>query len=137
MSMAHSPNDTEEVSMIEQLPAIAIRIENGTFTCRDLVRCVFHLSETELLVLNSMDETEPLTAGEVGMRIGRDRVTAYRALEKLVALEIAYRERKGGKNRGYAYYYRKAPGKDILFMAEQRLDACYTAIKKALEDEVP
>jgi predicted transcriptional regulator len=118
--------------MLSEFPAITIKIDDESFTCYDLVKCMFKLSETEISIIKVMDEMETLTAMEVGELIKRDRATAYRALEKLVSIGLVYKERRGREGRGYSNYYMKAQRKDILRKAEKRLDKCYTAIKSAL-----
>ena len=118
--------------MLSEFPAITIKIDDESFTCYDLVKCMFKLSETEISIIKIMDEMVALTAMEVGDHIKRDRATAYRALEKLVSIGLVYKERRGREGRGYSNYYQKAQRKDILRKAEKRLDHCYTAIKSAL-----
>lgn len=120
--------------MLEEFPAITIKIDDDSFTCYDLVKCMFRLSETEISIIKAMNELEALTAMDVGGRISRDRATAYRALEKLVSIGLVHKERRGREGRGYSNYYVKVQRKDILRKAEKRLDKCYTAIKSALMD---
>ena len=118
--------------MLEEFPAITFKIDDDSFTCYDLVKCVFRLSETEISIIKTMDDVKALTAQDVGERISRDRATAYRALEKLVSIDLISKERRGREGRGYSNYYLKIPQKDILRKAEKQLDKCYTAIKMAL-----
>ncbi len=112
-----------------------MNIEDGTFTCVDLVKCMFDLSQTEMIILQSMEETEAYTAHQLGEFINRDRATAYRALEKLLSIGLLYKERKGREGRGYSNYYSKVASKKILKKAEQKLDRYYTAIKSGLMNE--
>ena len=118
--------------MLEDLPAITFKIDDESFTCNDLVKCMFRLSETEIFIIKSFEEMEGLTAQEVGNRIKRDRTTAYRALEKMVSIGLFHKERRGRVGRGYSNYYFKVAQWEILRRAEKRLDKCYTAIKTAL-----
>lgn len=118
--------------MLEEFPAITFKIDDESFTCYDLVKCMFRLSETEIFIIKSFEEGEGLTAQEVGDRINRDRATAYRALEKLVSIGLLHKERRGREVRGYSNYYIKVARREILRKAEKRLDKCYTAIKTAL-----
>jgi predicted transcriptional regulator len=120
--------------MLEEFPAITFKIDDESFTCYDLVKCMFRLSETEIAIIKVMGEMEALTAQEVAEQIERDRATAYRALEKLVSIGLIHKERRGREGRGYSNYYMKLARKDILRKAEKRLDKCYTAIKSALMD---
>ncbi len=118
--------------MLEEFPAITFKIDDETFTCYDLVKCMFRLSETEISIIKVMEEMEALTAQDVATRINRDRATAYRALEKLVSIGLLHKERRGREVRGFSNFYLKIARKDILRKAEKRLDKCYNAIKGAL-----
>ena len=118
--------------MIEEFPAIALKIDKESFTCYDLVKCMFHLSDIEITILRKMEERDALTAQEAAEIINRDRATAYRALEKLVSIGLAYKERRGREGRGFSNYYTKIAKKEMLKKAEKNLDTCYNAIKTAL-----
>lgn len=118
--------------MIEKFPTIALKIDEGSFTCYDLVKCMFHLSETEITILRAMEEQDALTAQQAAEIIKRDRATAYRAMEKLVSIGLAYKERRGREGRGFSNYYTMITKKEMLKKAEKNLDTCYDAIKTAL-----
>jgi len=121
--------------MIEELPALSTKLYDGSFTCVDLVKCIFHLNETEMAILRKMQKRNPLTVKEVAGLISRDRTTAYRALEKLVTSGIVYRERKGRETRGYTYYYHIISRTELYNKAEHQLDECYSRIKSLLENQ--
>lgn len=120
--------------MLEEFPVISFKIDDESFTCYDLVKCMFRLSETEISIIKAMGENESLTVLQIAELINRDRATAYRSLEKLVSIGILYKERRGREGRGYSNFYMKMARKEILRKAEKRLDNCYTAIKRALMD---
>ncbi len=120
--------------MIEGLLSVSGRLEDGTFTCMDLVRCMFNLNDTELNALRALEEGKAATAGDLAERIDRDRSTTYRALEKLAAAGLVYKERRGGERRGYSNVYRRLPRKDLDRKAEKALDACYRKLKRALRE---
>ena len=118
--------------MLDDLPTVSTKIDQGTFTCDDLLKCVFNLSETEINILHALSETNPLTAHQVGKTIHKDRSSSYRGLEKMVSCGIAYRERRKGTPRGFTNVYFRIPQKELYKKAEQILDRCYTTIKKNL-----
>lgn len=120
--------------MLEEFPVISFKIDDESFTCYDLVKCMFRLSETEISIIKAMGEMESLTVLQIAELINRDRATAYRSLEKLVSIGILIKERRGREGRGYSNYYTKMARKEILRKAEKRLDKCYAAIKTALMD---
>lgn len=122
--------------MIEGLHEMTAKLDSSSFTCFDLVKCMFHLNETEMAILRAMDATEALTAKQIAGLIKRDRATAYRALEKLVGSGMMLKERRGRETRGYSNYYRLIPRKELYRKAERDLDACYTRIKSTIEREL-
>jgi predicted transcriptional regulator len=118
--------------MLDDLPTVSTKIDQGTFTCNDLLKCVFNLSETDIAILNMLSETHPLTAHQVGKSIKKDRSSSYRGLEKMVSCGLIYKERRGGTPRGSINVYFRIPQKELYKKAEQILDRCYTKIKKTL-----
>lgn len=68
----HKPRETFTINeyglitMLEEFPAITIKIDDDSFTCYDLVKCMFRLSETEISIIKAMNELEALTAMDVG-----------------------------------------------------------------------
>ena len=122
--------------MIEDLPNISAKLGDGTFTCMDLVRCMYNLNDTEITILRMLEEGEGVTAGEAARSICRDRSTTYRGLEKLVAAGLVYKERRGGRTRGYTNVYRRIPVVEIYRRTEAELDRCYRRLKEVLGREL-
>jgi predicted transcriptional regulator len=89
-------------------------------TCHDLVQCAFSLGEFEVGVYYNLIEGGPLRADELASKIGKDRSTVYRALQKLMTCGMVYRETKSIERGGYYHVY-KAISKDML---RGRLEKC-------------
>jgi predicted transcriptional regulator len=89
-------------------------------TCHDLVQCAFSLGEFEVEVYYKLIDSGPLRADELASKIGKDRSTVYRALQKLMTCGMVYRETKNIDRGGYYHVY-KAISKDML---RGRLEKC-------------
>jgi predicted transcriptional regulator len=101
-------------------------------TCHDLVQCAFSLGEFEVEVYYKLIESGPLRADELAMKIGKDRSTVYRALQKLMTCGMVYRETKSIERGGYYHVYR-AISKDMLrTRLEKCVDDWYTHMQDVL-----
>jgi predicted transcriptional regulator len=89
-------------------------------TCQDLVQCAFSLGEFEVEAYYKLIEIGPLRADELASKMGKDRSTVYRALQKLMTCGMVYRETKSIERGGYYHVY-KAISKDML---RSRLEQC-------------
>lgn len=89
-------------------------------TCHDLVQCAFSLGEFEVDVYYNLLEEGPLRADELALKIGKDRSTVYRALQKLMTCGMVYRETKSIERGGYYHVYR-AISREML---KERLEHC-------------
>jgi predicted transcriptional regulator len=123
------------MNMLEDFPAMSAKVDDGSLTCYDLMRCMFNLNATEAKVLRSLQGTEPTTAAGVAEIIERDRSTTYRALEKLVSTGLVYKERRGGEVRGYSNVYSSVSEIELVRKAETMLDDCYSRIKSILAEQ--
>jgi predicted transcriptional regulator len=121
--------------MLEDFPALSTRVEQGTLTCHDLVKCIFNLNRTETTILRALPVNEQVTPNHMAGLIRKDRSTVYRGLEKLVSLGLALKERRGGESRGFSNVYQRVPEKELYRKAEKSLDECYLKIKSILKEE--
>jgi len=96
------------------------KIIGEVHTCHDLVQCAFSLAEFEVEVYYQLSQAGPLRADELATKMGKDRSTVYRALQKLMTCGMVYRETKSIERGGYLHVY-KAIGKDLL---RERLEHC-------------
>jgi predicted transcriptional regulator len=96
------------------------KIIGEVHTCHDLVQCAFSLAEFEVEVYYQLSQAGPLRADELAAKMGKDRSTVYRALQKLMTCGMVYRETKSIERGGYFHVY-KAIGKDML---RERLEHC-------------
>ena len=73
--------------------------------CEDLLQCVYNLSSCEVEVYRMLLIEGPMTASEVGDRLGRSANSAYRFLRSLQACKLVYKKQKNRKEGGYYYHY--------------------------------
>ena len=96
------------------------KIIGEVHTCHDLVQCAFSLAEFEVEVYYQLSQSGPLRADELAAKMGKDRSTVYRSLQKLMTCGMVYRETKSIERGGYFHLY-KAIGKELL---RERLERC-------------
>jgi predicted transcriptional regulator len=96
------------------------KIIGEVHTCHDLVQCAFSLAEFEIEVYYQLSQSGPLRADELAAKMGKDRSTVYRSLQKLMTCGMVYRETKSIERGGYFHLYR-AIGKELL---KERLERC-------------
>lgn len=120
--------------MLEKLSEISTKLDYDKVSCVDLVRCIFSLNETDILILKSIPENEGKNINDITKDVKKDRSTIHRSLEKLISCNICYKERKSGKKRGFVDYYYSIPEKVLINRAEKNLDECYLKIKNMLRE---
>jgi predicted transcriptional regulator len=96
------------------------KIIGEVHSCHDLVQCAFSLAEFEVEVYYRLSQSGPLRTDELASKMGKDRSTVYRALQKLMTCGMVYRETKSIERGGYFHVY-KAIGKELL---RERLERC-------------
>ena len=121
--------------MLKKMLQFSVKEKTDKFTCSELVQCVFNLSDTDLRVFVTASEKEGITVNQIGRLLKKDRSTVYRSLEKLIACNICYKERKSGPTRGFVDYYYTIAVKEVFKKAEQRLDTCYLKLKKIMQED--
>ncbi len=81
----------------------AIRKEGSS--CTELIECFFGLSKSECFAFYLMAAKESVTLDELSNKIGRDRSTTHRLLQKLVNLGLCYKEKITIPRGGYVHKY--------------------------------
>ena len=109
-------------------------MDPDSLSCLDVVKCIYNLTDTDILIFENLPMDEGITAQDVSKLIGKDRSTAHRGLEKLVACGVCYKERRAGTPRGYSNYYHRIPARELYKKTEASLDKCYVQVKEALKN---
>jgi predicted transcriptional regulator len=68
------------------------KILAGEATCKDIVKCMYRLSDFELAIYKRIAKQGPMKPDDLAPVLKKDRSTIYRALQKLVAAGLAFRE---------------------------------------------
>ncbi len=89
-------------------------------TCTDLLRCMYNLSDMDMEALKLMLSEGPFKADDLADRLGRDRSTVYRSLQKLVSCQVVTKETRNLERGGYYHVYAAVP-RDVL---RERLEHC-------------
>jgi predicted transcriptional regulator len=89
-------------------------------SCADLLRCMYNLSDLDMEVLSILLRDGPTTADDLAERLGRDRSTVYRGLQKLVSCQVVNKETRSLDRGGYYHVYASVP-RDLL---RERLEHC-------------
>lgn len=89
------------------------------FACKkisreDIIRCSFGLNKTGYDVLMFLlDREEELTVSQIARKMGLDRTTVQKAVQKLLEEELVKREKKGLEEGGYTFLYQTKAKKII------------------------
>jgi predicted transcriptional regulator len=113
---------------------ISTKMDFDNINCYEIVKCIFNLNNTDLVVLQSFNKNDGFTVNQLKNKIGKDRSIIYRSLEKLITCKLCYKERKSGEKRGFIDFYYRIPIKEIFRITEENLDKCYLKIKKMIND---
>jgi predicted transcriptional regulator len=102
--------------------------------CDDVAKCVLGLKNLDLLAYKKLFEKGPMTAEELGDLLQRERSTAYRSLQNLIAVGLVYRETKSIQIGGYYYEYVAIPPMLFKQMLKQNINDWYEKMGKLLDD---
>ncbi len=89
-------------------------------SCQDIVQCAFNLNPFEVEIYKAVARSGPIRADDLAEKVGKDRSTVYRALQKLMSCGMCFRETKNLEKGGYFHVYGAIPC-DIL---KKRLEQC-------------
>jgi predicted transcriptional regulator len=91
-------------------------------TAKDLFIYLFDLSPLEMNLLFLLIKTKkPLTLEQLSQKINRDKSTVFRALQKLVRLEICLKDAKMIKEGGYYHVYTATDTQTLKIETEKRV----------------
>ncbi|MDO9536982.1 MAG: helix-turn-helix domain-containing protein [Thermoplasmata archaeon] len=118
--------------MLQKFSNLSKMSKKDDFDCIDVIGCIFNLTQTDISVIELLKTDYGATALEIATMIGKDRSTAHRSLEKLVACGLGQKGRKTNETRGYSYVYTRISDRDLYLKAKSNIDMCYKKIEKAL-----
>lgn len=88
-------------------------------SCKDIVQCAFSLNDFEVEVFRAAARHGPMRADELADRIGKERSTVYRALQKLLSCGMCVRETRSLEKGGYYHVYSAVDRADLRAKLEQ------------------
>lgn len=89
-------------------------------SCTDLLRCMYNLSDLDMEALKLLLSGGPSRAEDLADRLGRDRSTVYRSLQKMVSCQVISKETRNLDRGGYYHVYAAVP-RELL---KERLEHC-------------
>jgi predicted transcriptional regulator len=99
-------------------------------SCKDIVQCAFSLNDFEIDVFKAASKYGPLRADDLADKMGKERSTVYRALQKLMSCGMCFRETKSLDKGGYYHVY-SAVSKDVLKM---KMEHCVEEWNQRMHD---
>ena len=110
------------------------KILSGEASCKDIVKCLFRLTDFELVIYKKLVRQGPLRADDLAPALKRDRSTVYRALQKLVAAGLAFRDTKSIERGGYFHVYSAVSPEQLKQRLHKCADDWFDNMNKAVDD---
>lgn len=105
----------------------------ASFRCEDMVKCVLGLKSLDIDAYKALLMHGPLTAEKLGEILNRERSTAYRSLQNLIACGIVYRETRSIDSGGYYYEYVAIEPQEMKRMVKKNVDEWYNQMNELIE----
>lgn len=105
----------------------------ASFRCEDMVKCVLGLKSLDIEAYNALLLDGPLTTEKLGEILNRERSTAYRSLQNLIACGIVYRETRSIESGGYYYEYVAIEPQEMKRMVKKNVDEWYNQMNDLIE----
>ncbi|TGC06656.1 helix-turn-helix domain-containing protein [Methanolobus halotolerans] len=102
--------------------------------CEDMAKCVLGLKELDISTYKRLLENGPMTAEQLGDLLERERSTAYRSLQNLIASGLVYRETRSIDIGGYYYEYVAIEPLKVKQMIKKTIDEWYQKMNSLIED---
>jgi predicted transcriptional regulator len=110
------------------------KILAGDASCRDIVKCLYRLTDFELAIYKKLVKQGPLRADDLAPVMKRDRSTVYRALQKLVASGLAFRDTKSIERGGYYHLYTAVSPDALKTKLHKCADDWFDNMNSAIDD---
>ena len=118
--------------VLQQFSNLSKMSNKDEFECVDVIGCIFNLTLTDIAAFELLKTDSGTTAQEIATGIDKDRSTAHRSLEKLVACGLSQKEKMSNETRGYSYVYTRISDRELFLKAKSNIDKCYEKIEGAL-----
>jgi len=105
---------------------------NKLSCCEDVIKCVFELNESDIQIYKKLKENGKTRADKLAKKIGKDRSTVYRSLQKLTCCGICSKQTKIIEKGGYYHTYQCNDIKETKQRLEKQINDWYKQMKKTL-----
>lgn len=105
----------------------------ASFKYEDLIKYVLGLKNLDVDAYKALLIHGPLTAEKLGEILNRERSTAYRSLQNLIASGIVYRETRSIDSGGYYYEYVAIEPEEMKQLVKNNIDDWYRQMNKLIE----
>lgn len=102
--------------------------------CEDMAKCILGLKELDINAYKTLLENGSMTAEKLGGLLDRERSTAYRSLQNLIACGLVYRETKSIPIGGYYYEYVAIEPTVVKEMIKKTIDQWYQKMNDLIEN---
>lgn len=106
----------------------------GNATCRDIVKCMYRLTDFEIAIYRKLVKQGALRADDLAPVLKKDRSTVYRALQKLVSSGLAYRDTKTIERGGYYHVYAAVSPDELKTRLHKCADDWFENMNTAIDD---
>ncbi len=110
------------------------KILSGDASCKDIVKCLYRLSDFELAIYRRLVKQGPSRADDLAPILKKDRSTVYRALQKLVNAGLAFRDTKSIDRGGYYHVYSSVSPDQLRQKLHKCADDWFDNMNKAIDD---
>lgn len=110
------------------------KILSGDASCRDIVKCLFGLTDFELVIYKRLVKQGPQKADDIAPVLRRDRSTVYRGLQKLISSGLAFRDTKSIERGGYYHVYSAVSPEMLKNKLHKCADDWFDNMNKAIEE---
>ena len=100
--------------------------------CKDIVQCAFSLNDFEVEVYKGALAHGPIRADDLADKMGRDRSTVYRALQRLLTCGMCYRETRSMEKGGYYHVYMGISKEELRKKLERCVEEWTSRMKETL-----
>ncbi len=103
--------------------------------CEGLLECVHGMKDLDREVFQALvDDADPLTVDELAERVGRERSTAYRAVQRLLRAGFVRKEQVNYDHGGYYHVYRPADPDAVADDMQRTLNEWYAQMGQLIQE---
>ena len=103
-------------------------------SCNELLCSVYDLNPVDLEIFYNLAGGETRSLDELAQKVGRDRSTIHRSLQKLVSNQLCYKDTRALKDGGYYHLYGSAELSKIKDRSEVRVREIVASLEKMLRN---